>query len=650
MSLYFTQYPTLKPEFLLDLEGLIQKNGHEMALLNGFADEQLNKTNFIDNFIRKDTVADASVDGNANVNHKNIATLIGEMPKPELKLLCFNKLYIEMMQTYGLDRASLWLHHEYDGHLYMHDAWSTSFIPYCYAYDLTNLATRGLYFVPGINAQPPKHLDTFVQFVEEFVSWNCNLTSGAVGLPDFLIYAYYFWKKDVDDNYYMRSPEYWRDQNFQKLIYKLNEPSMRGKTQSAFTNMTIYDRNYLYSLFGGKVYPDGSYVVDCIEEIIEFQKAFMRMVSSIRSKNMFTFPVLTFSLLYSNGSFEDEGFAKWCCRHNMKWADSNFFVSEDVTSLSNCCRLKSNIKNLGYFNSIGGTALSVGSVKVSTINLARLAYESASREEYLSRLEQEVVLDLQVLDVVRNIMKKNTKNGLLPNYSLNVIDMNAQYNTIGIIGLYECLQKFGFTCTDEFGYVHYTEEGKQFAIDILNRINEVKDEFAATKDYMINVEQIPGETAADKLMRKDKHFYGGKFPFELPLYGNQWIPLAVRTSMEEKIELSAKLDKACNGGGIAHFNIDAPFKDFDVAWKMLNHIAASGVSYFAFNVCISACKHNHGFYGDVCPECGEPKVTTYQRIVGFLVPKTSYSEVRKEEFEKRKWMPVSDMMQVLNEA
>ena len=67
---------------------------------------------------------------------------------------------------------------------------------------------------------------------------------------------------------------------------------------------------------------------------------------------------------------------------------------------------------------------------------------------------------------------------------------------------------------------------------------------------------------------------------------------------------------------IAHINIDAPFQNFDTAWRMLNYIADQGVTYFAFNLRISACKNNHGFYGDTCPECGEPKVTTYQRIVG----------------------------------
>lgn len=37
------------------------------------------------------------------------------------------------------------------------------------------------------------------------------------------------------------------------------------------------------------------------------------------------------------GKFVDEEFARWCNKHNMKWCDSNFFVGNDVTTLSNCC-------------------------------------------------------------------------------------------------------------------------------------------------------------------------------------------------------------------------------------------------------------------------------------------------------------------------
>lgn len=629
----------LDKNFTTQYNKLINEYGTEMAKLNGFSDEQLSYTDFIDNFVDKQTVADASIDGNANVGTKDICSLTAEMSKPHSKLLAFNKIYHEINKKYGFKTANEWFKNEWDGHYYLHDAASSTYVPYCFAYDIEELVNRGLYFIENFNAQPPQHLTTYTDFVGEFVSWTSNRSSGACGLPSFLIYSYYFWKKDCENGYCIKSPEYYRDQEFQRIIYKLNQPYLRVN-QSAFTNFSIFDRPYLEALFGGKEYPDGSFVIDEIDNIIEYEKAFMNVVSEVRSQNMMTFPVLSYSLLRQNGKFVDEEFAKWACKHNMKWADSNFFISDDITSLSNCCRLVSDVKNLGYFNSIGGSALEVGSIKVNTINLARIAYESATTEDYINLLKDKTILCLKALDSVRGIISRNIDKNLLPNYSYNIMNMSSQYNTIGIIGIYETLQKYGMTYKDEFGCTYYTDEGVEFAKNILATINEEKNKFTSDKDYQANIEQIPGERAASILMQKDMFFYPEE-KYELPLYGNQWIPLGVKTSLNEKIKLSAVLDKACNGGSIAHINIDAPFTNFDTAWDLLNYIADAGVVYFAFCTRISACKNNHGFYGNKCPVCGEEKVTTYQRIVGFLTPEKTYSKERKSEFSMRDWMDLN---------
>lgn len=631
----------LNQSFMTVFNKLQNEYGKKMQELNGFSPKQLNYTDFIDNFIDKQTVADASIDGNANAGTKDICSLVSEMSKPHSKLLAFNKIFYELNKKYGFTTAKEWLNNEYDGHFYLHDAYSSTQIPYCFAYDLESLVEKGLFFIENFNSQPPKHLTTYTDFVGEFVSWVSNRSSGACGLPSFLIYSFYFWKKDCENNYYNISPEYYRNQEFQRIIYKLNQPYLRVN-QSAFTNFSIFDREYLEALFGGKTYPDGSFVIDYIDDIIEYEKAFMETVSEIRSKNMMTFPVLTYALLRKNGKFVDEKFAKWCCNHNMKWCDSNFFISEDVTSLSNCCRLVSDIDNLGYFNSIGGSALEVGSVKVNTINLARLAYEVKSKEDYLELLKDKVVLCLKTLDIIRGIIIRNIEKGLLPNYIHKLINVTSQYNTIGIIGIYETLQKFNLTKKDEFGYTYYTEEGIIFAKEILETIKEVKTIFGEDKDYQINIEEVPAERCAYILMEKDKFFYPNE-KYELPLYGNQWIPLGIKTTLKEKIKLSAILDKACSGGSIAHINIDSPFTDFDTTWDLLNYIADEGVNYFAFCTKISACKNNHGFYGETCPECGNKKETTYQRIVGFLVPEKTYSETRKKEFKLRDWLDIDRM-------
>ena len=131
------------------------------------------------------------------------------------------------------------------------------------------------------------------------------------------------------------------------MVYRLNQPFLRGGIQSAFVNWSVFDEPYLVALFGGKFFPDGSPILEHIDAIKEFQKMAMEVVSEIRMQNMFTFPVLTYALLRQNGKFVDEEYAKWCCFHNMKWGDSNFFISDSVNSLSNCCRLKSNVEDLG---------------------------------------------------------------------------------------------------------------------------------------------------------------------------------------------------------------------------------------------------------------------------------------------------------------
>ena len=634
----------LNKNFTTAFNKMLNEYGEEMAKLNGFSDSQLSYTDFIDNFVDKQTVADASIDGNANAGTKDICSLETEMSKPHSKLLAFNKIFYEMNKKYGFKAANDWLRNEWDGHLYLHDAASATMKPYCFAYDIEELVNRGLYFIENFNAQPPQHLVTYTDFVGEFVSWTSNRTSGACGLPSFLIYSFYFWKKDVEVGYYTVSPERYRDQEFQRIIYKLNQPYLRIN-QSAFTNFSIFDRPYMESLFGGKEFPDGTFIIDYIDEIVEYQKRFMEVVSEVRSKNMMTFPVLSFSLLRKKGKFVDEDFAKWCCLHNMKWADSNFFISDDITSLSNCCRLISDVKNLGYFNSIGGSALEVGSVKVNTINLARLSYENDTIERYLDSLKAIVEIDLQALDCIRGIIKRNIEKGLLPNYTYDVMSMSSQYNTIGIIGIYEALQKYGFTHKDEFGNTFYSDEGVEFAKKILRTIHSVKDSFASDKDYQINIEEIPAERAAAILMEKDYFFYPNEI-YELPLYGNQWMPLGVKTTLQEKIRLSAILDKACSGGSIAHINLDTPLENFDTAWELLNYIADQGVIYFAFCLRISSCKNNHGFYGNTCPYCGEPTETTWQRIVGFLTPEKTYSKERKDEFKRRDWFEMDRMREI----
>ena len=634
---FTTQYNKLQAEF-----------GTEMAEINGFGDGQLSYTDFISNFIDENVVADSSIDGNSNVSHKDIVTLLNEMPKPHRKLLAYNKIYYEIQKKYGFKAANEWLRMEWIGQLYMHDADTSTFKHYCFAYDLKDLAEKGLYFLGNqFNAKPAAHLTTFVDFVKEFISFASNRSSGAVGLPNLIPYMFYFWNKDVESNYLgikdSGYAEKYARQNFQRFIYAVNQPYVRDGSQSAFTNTSVFDHPYFEALFGGSEFPDGTFMIDYEEEIIEFQKWYMETMASIRHENMFTFPVSTISLLRQDGKFVDEEFADWAIKHNMEWSDSNLFVDDSVNSLSNCCRLKSDIRDLGYFNSIGGTALKVGSVKVSTINLARIALDTNSEEEYLEELKHRAVVNLRALDVVRHIIRRNVEKGLLPNFSYGLVDFTYLYNTIGFIGIYETMKKFGYTYEDELGNTFYTEAASAFGEKIFKTMRETADQFIIDQecDYKINTEQIPGESAAAKLMKKDKFFYPDATIYDLPLYGNQFMPLGIQSTLQERVRVQALFDGYCNGGSILHANIDSPFNSYDKARRMVEYIADAGVTYFAFNTKIQACENNHAFYGTTCPVCGKPIATEYTRVVGFYTPIKTWSKDRRAEYTMRRWERVN---------
>jgi len=631
----------LNKDFERALNTLREKYGEDFEILNGIHNSQMNFSDFIDAFVDKN-VADVTIDANANVSNKDIASFRNEKGKSIDKVIAANKIFYEIKKKYGLKTAKEWLETEYTGGFYLHDFPSTTYIPYCYAYDLGRLAREGLFFLNNYNAQPPKHLTTFLDDVIEFISYMSNRSSGAVGIPNILVWTYYFWKKDCETGHYIKDKDYYLRQCFQKFIYRLNQPFMRID-QTAFVNVSIFDKEYYEALFGGLEFPDGSFAIDYTDDFIEHQKVFMEVVSSIRQENMFTFPVLTYSLLYKNGKFVDEEFARWCSDHNCKWNDSNFFVSGDVTTLSNCCRLLSDTSKLkGFINSIGGTALSIGSVKVNTINLVHIFYElgeEATEKKYLTLLKKRTTLCCKVLDRVRHIIKRNIEKKLLPNYCNGGIEMDKQYCTVGILGLYETMEKFGYIDTDQFGNKLYTDEGIEFADKIFGILNETKDNF--TDEYSFNIESVPAEQAAVKLCAKDNILFDVHDNF---IYSNQWIPLTEKCTINEKIRTAAILDNKCSGGAIAHINIDNNFPNTDMAWDMLNYIASQGVIYFCYNTKINVCKNHHGFVdSDICPECGEHACDTYQRVVGFLTPSKSYSKERFKEFSARQWYDTAVM-------
>lgn len=464
----------------------------------------------------------------------------------------------------------------------------------------------------------------------------------------------------------------YRDQKFQELIYSLNQPYLKSGTQSAYTNFSILDMDHMAKFFGDKRYPDGTKILTHINEIQDFQKYFLDYIGELRQEKWYTFPVISASLLFEDGDFVDKRTAMDVIDHNHKFGfnDVNIMPTEEVTSAASCCRLVSNIKDLrgATFNSIGGSDLNVGSTKVVTLNLARYGLESVKEydgvnanvklfenemdrpllknfgpELYLyDTVRAQVKLIHQYHYAQRNTLKKLIKKGVLPLYTHKMMSLEDQFATIGINGLYECIFAMGGIDVVDGTGAKYNEYGYYLAKNIFDIINEENETTMDIYGFMSNVEQVPAESAAIKLSKKDRIYFGDMYVDsilgdESYIYANQWIPLKETAGIFDRIEAAAKLDGFCGGGAILHVNLGEPFRSVDDAYNFTIKMANMGVKYFSYISLISICDKDHSFFGETCPICGGPKTAEGIKVVGYLVKSSSYKKERKKEFEQRKF-------------
>lgn len=635
---------TLDEDFKTQFQKLKRKYGEKMFAIEGLDKEALNITHFFDKFMNSNNVANASIDDNSNVTEKNISVMLSESRKPYNKLLSHNKIYIELKEHFGKETADKWLELQINGALYSHDSHESTLKPYCFAFSLKPIVEKGLYFIKDMKAHPAKHLDTFNHHVLEFISYATNMQSGAVGIPDYLIYAYYYWQNDVKTGYVQDANTY-KKQKWQEILFNLNQPYLKGGEQSAYTNFSILDREHIVGLLGAEYFPDGSLIIDHLEEIIQYQKDFLDYERELRHEKFFTFPVISASLLFQNGEYVDKDMAKYICKHNMEWQDVNVYNAKEVDSLSSCCRLTSSLKDIqnetsgeeelkGHFNSIGGSSISIGSTKVNTINLVRIALESKGNfEEYKNILRDRIDISHKYLFVQREVLKKNIKKGLLPLYSYELMDMKRQFSTIGITGVFESIKLLGGIGENSTG-VFYNEQGIKMASEVLDIITVMNKTTNKLYGYNANTEQIPSESCAIKICKKDKLVFGQDC-VDTYIYGNQWIPLNQHCDVMERVKVSSVLDSKCGGGVMLHINLAEPFKDEEQAWQLMNKLAREGIIYFSFVVRINVCKQDHSFFGEKCPTCGGEVTDSYIKIVGYLVKSSSYKSERAKEMEER---------------
>lgn len=632
---------TLDRQFQNKLEELHDKYGTEMMEIEGMSPEQLDTCNFFKNFMNTGTVADATIDDNANVTNRNINTMLSEANKPFTKLLSRNKIYIEMKEEFGVDVANEFLESVVSGEIYEHDSHSSSYMPYCFAFSLKNIVFDGLYFLEEMKAGRPRHWDTFNHHVLEFIAYATNQQAGAVGIPDYLVYAYHFYKEDTK-NMNKKDTDRYRNQKFQEFVYNLNQPYLKGGVQSAYTNVSILDEEHLNKFFVEEIYPNGDVILDHIEGIQRFQIQFLDYIGELRKERWHTFPVLSASLVFKDGKYQDGYIAKNVIKHNWKFGfnDVNIMNVEEVTSVASCCRLSNSLKDIKgkVFNSIGGSDLNVGSTKVVTLNLVRLALLTNNPLDFQFKVREKTKLIHQYHYAHRKVLQKLIDKGLLPLYSHEMMALQDQFATVGVTGVFEAIKILNGIDKDSSGYF-YTDEGYRLAEATFNNIIEENETTLKKYGYMANIEQIPAESTAVKLNKKDRLYFGNRVINEYLgedcfIYGNQWIPLKESASIFNRID-TAKLDEFCGGGAILHINLGQNFQTFEDAWNFTVELAKKGVKYFSYISLIDICDNEHSFFGDTCPLCGGESTSKGIKIVGYLVKQNSYKKERKQELAER---------------
>lgn len=638
--LRFLESQSFKQDFRDLMANIEKKYGKDIMDENGIGN-QIDISSASKKFFKALTTAEVSVDANANVSDKSVISHKIETAKPLHLINSYYRLWKELKKSRSKEYADFIIESQITGRIYINDFTGlSSAMPYCFNYSTFDTAINGIdsKFDGRGGSEPPKHLMAFLGQIELFSLIAGNSTLGATGLADLLIVMSVYMDKILKTNKDAHFNIEGEDNQWQYLeslltgfIYRLNQP-YRG-SQSLFSNVSVYDTNFLdnmiesYSLeIDGEVYEAKKETINKIQEI------YLNIMNREMERKPITFPVTTacFSVDDENNIL-DLDFAIFISKQNLKFGFINIYSGKSST-LSSCCRLRSEQDN-EYFNSFGSGSTKIGSLGVATGNLPQLAYRVSKTEdpkqEFLYRLRELVVDCQEINNAKRNILNRTIKAGAQPLYTLGYMDVKKQYSTFGVVGIYETLKTLGLDIQ--------TEEGQEYVLKVLDVINTTNTELQSRFKAPHNCEQIPAESVAVKLAKKDRVL---GFNNDFVLYSNQFIPLTERVNMLDRISLQGKFDKYFSGGAICHINMDQELKDEEVMKNLIISCAKQGVVYFAVNYVLQECENHHMTVGniDTCPICLGKITGVYTRVVGFLSKVDNWNPERKEnDFPNRQF-------------
>ena len=599
--------------------------------------ETLEKLDFLLNYCSASNAATGSkYDANANVEKKNIATLIGELPKANYIRLNRRLLTDRIEMMFGKELADKYIALLKQHFIYKND--ETSLANYCASITMYPWLLEGTKSIGG-NATPPTNLKSFCGGFINMVFMVSSMLSGACATPEFLMYMNYFIEKEYGEDYYLRADEVVDLSKrrrtidkvitdcFQQVVYSLNQPSGARNFQSVFWNISYYDRYYFESIFGEFRFPDGSR--PHWDSLNWLQKRFMKWFNAERLRAVLTFPVETMALLSENGDVKDKEYADFTADMYAEGHSFFTYLSDNADSLASCCRLRNEITDNGFSYTLGAGGVSTGSKSVLTINLNRVVQHAVRQGMAYQTSIRDIVDMMHKVQLAYNEnLRQLQEQGMLPLFDSGFININRQYLTIGVNGLVEAAEFLGIAINDNPEYEKFVQE-------VLGIIEELNKEYR-TKQVMFNCEMIPAENVGVKHAKWDRED-GYQVPRDCY---NSYFYIVEDNSLNviDKFRLHGrKYIEHLTGGSALHCNLEEHLSQKQYR-QLLQVAAQEGCNYFTFNIpntLCNDCGHIDKRYVKECPHCHSSNVDYLTRIIGYLKRVSNFSEPRQQEAARR---------------
>lgn len=590
----------------------------------------------IDYCAAENAATGSKFDANANVDKKNIATLIGELPKGNFIRLNRRLITDRLKDMYGKEMSDKYLRLLNHHFIYKND--ETSLANYCASITMYPWLIGGTLSIGG-NSTKPTNIKSFCGGFINMVFIVSSMLSGACATPEFLMYLNYFIGLEYGKEYYkiadkvvdlsskQRTIDKVITDCFEQIVYSINQPTGARNFQAVFWNISYYDRYYFESIFGEFYFPDGSQ--PDWNGLNWLQKRFMKWYNKERTKTILTFPVETMALLTENGDVKDQEYADLTAEMYAEGHSFFTYMSDNADSLASCCRLRNEIQDNGFSYTLGAGGVSTGSKSVLTINLNRCVQEAVRKgESYVDFLEDIVEHCHKVQLAYNENLKFLQSKGMLPLFDAGYINIKRQYLTIGVNGLVEAAEFLGIPINDNPDYLKFVE-------DILGTVEKYNKKYR-TNDILFNCEMIPAENVGVKHAKWDRED-GYVVPREC--YNSYfYIVEDETTNLVDKFRLHGrKYIEHLTGGSALHANLEEHLTKEQ--YRQVLHIAAvEGCNYFTFNIPNTVC-NECGYidkrYLHECPHCHSKNVDYVTRIIGYLKRISSFSAARQKEAARR---------------